>query len=382
MTLGELTSSNRRVALVGLAKNTGKTVALAALLRELHAAGRSVGVTSVGRDGEERDVIDSRIDKPRVNLPAGSIVATTDGLLRASAIPHELLEEMDVRTPLGQVLIARLHGDGAIEVAGPSSAADVRAAADAMLVHGAEQVLIDGAIDRRAASSPSIVDGLVMSTGAVLSHDIEEVVLQTKDAIDLVRLPRVDDASGIGQVLRELSMSHAKRAPRPDGTPGASFDGAADAARASFLVGEDLEPVTLAPRFVLTSEAEQIALVLDANPDARWLLVAGALPDRFLRNLLHPVHHRRRELVVVVGDPTKVFLWKRGPEWYRRQGVQLQALERVELQALTVNPLAPQSHRFDSERLRELLREEITDVPIFDVLADDYPGVRRPTHAV
>ena len=94
MTLGELTSSNRRVALVGLAKNTGKTVALTALLRELQAAGRSVGVTSVGRDGEERDVIDSRIDKPRVHLPAGSIVATTDGLLRASAIPHELLEEM------------------------------------------------------------------------------------------------------------------------------------------------------------------------------------------------------------------------------------------------------------------------------------------------
>jgi hypothetical protein len=373
MTLGELTSSNRRVALVGLAKNTGKTVALAALLRELHAAGRQVGVTSVGRDGEERDVIDSRIDKPRVHLPAGSIVATTDGLLRASAIPHELLEEMDVRTPLGQVLIARLHGDGAIEVAGPSAAADVRAAADAMLVYGAEQVLIDGAIDRRAASSPSIVDGLVMSTGAVLSHDIEEVVLQTKDAVDLVRLPRVDDASEIGRLLRELSSPHT-------GDASGTGDGT-DAGRTSFLVGDDLEPVALPPRFVLTGDAEQIAEALDANPGARWLSVAGALPDRFLRSLLHPVHHRRRELVLVVGDPTRVFLWKRGPEWYRRQGVQLQALEHVELEALTVNPVAPQSHRFDSARLRALLKDTISDVPIFDVLAGDYPGVHQPTAA-
>jgi hypothetical protein len=376
MTLAALTSSDRRLALVGLAKNTGKTVALAALLRELQAQGREVGVTSVGRDGEEHDVIDSRISKPRVHLHAGSIVATTDGLLRASAIPHELLEELDVRTPLGQVLIARLHGDGAIEVAGPSAAADVRAAADAMLVHGAEQVLIDGAIDRRAAASPEIVDGLVLSTGAVLSEDIDEVVLQTKDAVELVRLPRVDDASEIGQLLRELSAPHTDDESLLGHAPGSGLRATAGTGRTSFLIGEDLEPTSLPPRFVLTSEAEQIAEELDANPDARWLLVGGALPDRFLRSLLHPVHHRRRELVLVVSDPTKVFLWKRGPEWYRRQGVRLQVLERVELQALTVNPLAPQAHRFDSERLRALLGEAIPDVPIFDVLHPHYAARR------
>ena len=35
--LSELTASTRRLALVGLAKNTGKTETLAALLRELEA---------------------------------------------------------------------------------------------------------------------------------------------------------------------------------------------------------------------------------------------------------------------------------------------------------------------------------------------------------
>ena len=64
-------------------------------------------------------MIDFRIEKPRVELPAGSLVATTDSLLRASGIPHELLERTGVRTPLGEVLIARLKGPGAIEVAGP-----------------------------------------------------------------------------------------------------------------------------------------------------------------------------------------------------------------------------------------------------------------------
>src|SRR5277367_271885 len=98
--LSELTASTKRLALVGLAKNTGKTEALLALLRESEAQGRRVGVTSVGRDGEERDVIDSRIEKPRVRLGTGSLVATTDGLLRASNLPYETLENTGVRTPL------------------------------------------------------------------------------------------------------------------------------------------------------------------------------------------------------------------------------------------------------------------------------------------
>jgi hypothetical protein len=363
--LGELTASSRRLALVGLAKNTGKTVALAALLRELQRQGRPVGVTSVGRDGEEHDVIDARIEKPSVYLPAGSLLATTDGLLRASGIPHELLEETSVRTPLGRVLVARLRGAGAIEVAGPSAAADVRAVSDTMLAHGAEQVLIDGAVDRRAASSPDVADGLVLSTGAVLSHELADVVLQTRDAVDLVRLPSADDGSTTGRRLRELS--------------GALDDGLApETSRPSMLVGEDLEAVALPARFVLTSDAEQIAQVLDANPTARWLTVRGAVPDRFLRSLVHPVHHRGRELVVVVGDPTKVFLWKRGPEWYRRQGVHLQTLNDIRLEALTVNPIAPQSHRFDSVELRALLQETIADVPIFDVLHPDYAGEPAP----
>ncbi|HTW43262.1 MAG TPA: hypothetical protein VMD79_13210 [Solirubrobacteraceae bacterium] len=331
--LSELTAANERLALVGLAKNTGKTVALGVLLRELQAQGRRVGVTSVGRDGEERDAIDARIEKPRVTLPAGSLVATTDSLLRASGLAHELLEQTGVRTPLGRVLVARLRQPGAIEVAGPSAASDVRAVADAMRAHGAEQVLIDGAVDRRAASSPAVADGLIVATGAVLDRELEDVVQQTLDAVELARLPLLDAAR---------------------------------------LASEDVAPVELAPRFVLTAEGEQIAQLLDEHPAARWLRVAGALPERFLRGLLAPLQHRRRELAVVVADPTRVFLWKRGPGWYRRQGVSLHALARTELEAITVNPVAPRSHRFDSAELRARLGESVADVPIFDVLHADY----------
>jgi hypothetical protein len=353
--LSELTAAVRRLALVGLAKNTGKTETLAALLRELEAEGRLIGVTSVGRDGEERDVIDSRIEKPRVRLVAGSLVATTDGLLSASGIAHTVLENTGVRTPLGRVQIARLRDRGTIEVAGPSAAEDVRAVSDAMLGHGAEQVLIDGAIDRRAASSPAVTDGLLMSTGAVLGTELAEVVALTADAVEVVRLPQLED-----QRVRAL----------------ATRSGAGEEA-ASLLVDEEYGAVELAPRFVLSGEAEQIAALLDANAPARWLVVRGALPEAFMQGLLRARRGREGELVLVVADSTHVFLSERSPEWYARQGLAIQTLDPIALEAITVNPIAPQSHSFDSVRLRGALGEEIDDVPIFDVLHHDYLSAER-----
>jgi hypothetical protein len=323
--LSDLTAITKRLALVGLAKNTGKTVALAELLRELEEKGRRVGVTSVGRDGEVRDVIDHRIEKPSIVLAKGSLVATTDGLLRASGLEHELLEQTGIRTPLGQVLIARLKDPGAIEVAGASAATDVRAVSDAMLAHGAEQVLIDGAVDRRAASSPDVSDGLILSTGAVLSEDIDEVVTKTKDAVDLVRLPTAPDTTG------------------PDS-------------------------IALPPRFALTSDETKIGDLLDANPSATELIVAGTLPAQFLDALAPATHRRRRTLTVVAEDPTKVFLADHGPSWYTSHNTHIQVARTIALTATTVNPVAPQSHRFDTVRLQALPQDAIVGVPLFDML--------------
>jgi hypothetical protein len=336
--LSQLTASARRLALVGLAKNTGKTVALAALLRELQAEDRCVGVTSIGRDGEEHDVIDARIDKPRIFLAAGNLVASTDALLRASGVAHERLTQTGVRTPLGEVIIARLAEQGAVEVAGPSAAEDVREVGEAMIGFGAEHVLIDGAIDRRAASSPDVADGLVLSTGAILSTDLEEVVARTRDAVELVRLP---------------------------------------------VAGENAaeQRITVARRLALDAEPTEIATLLRGHPQTMTLQVEGALGERFLEGLLAARKDlgppTRRELRIVAGDPTKVFLSHRGPGWYRRQGLSIEVLQVVGLKAITINPVAPQSHRFDSQQLRELIEAAIPDVPVLDVLDPTYLALAK-----
>ncbi len=366
--LTDLLADTRRLALVGLAKNTGKTETLAAILAEHAAAGRRVGVTSIGRDGEAHDVIDARIAKPRIHLQAGSLVASTGALLRASAVAHELLTQTGMRTPLGEVVIAKLAEQGAVEVAGPSAAEDVREVGEEMIGFGAEHVLIDGAIDRRAASSPAVADGLVMATGAVLDEDIERVVAVTKDAVDLIRLPAADG----GLVGRE-----------------------GDGVRADVPAEGGEVQITPERRLVLTAEPAEIAALLAEHPQADSLLIDGALSERFLegllaaRNDLSPPTRRElarggrgaerggRELRIVVGDPTKVFLSRRGPDWYRRQGLSIEVLRTIHLKAITVNPVAPQSHRFDSQQLRELIEAAVADVPVLDVLDPSYLALAK-----
>ena len=343
----ELISGARRVALVGLAKNTGKTQTLGAILAEHAGEGVNVGVTSIGRDGEEHDVIDARIQKPRIHLREGTLLATTAGLLRASELSHERLRQTGVRTPLGEVVVARLAEAGIVEVAGPGAAADVRAVSEAMEELGAERVLIDGAIDRRAASSPEVADGLVMATGAVLGRDPAQVVASTANAVELVRLPR---AAGVD--VRAWEASDGERAA-------SEHDG----------------QLLLSRRLLLRAEPEQIAELLRAHPRAHTLLVRGALSERFLEGLLAArVERTGRELRIVAADPTKVFLSRRGPAWYRRQGVAIEVLHPIELKAITVNPLSPQSHSFDSEELRELIRAAVADVAVVDVLDPSYAG--------
>ena len=140
----------------------------------------------------------------------------------------------------------------------------------------------------------------------------------------------------------------------------------------SALLDERGEVHALPERFVLTAEPPAIAELLSGAGDARWLFVAGALPQRFLDGLVPAVRRSRRELTVVVPDPTRLFLTDRSVAHYARAGIELSVLNPIDLLALSVNPVAPQSHSFDSGRLRGLLAEAIPGLPIFDVLHASY----------
>jgi hypothetical protein len=337
----------QRVTFVGLAKNTGKTEALNTLIEELSSLGRTIGVTSIGRDGEDSDAITPRIAKPRIHCPAGSLVATTLPLLSRCRSPYELLTETDFRTPLGRVVIGRLDEGADVEVAGASTSAGIRSIADAMLALGADHALIDGSIDRRAASAPNISDVVVLSTGAVLGREIDEVVRRTNQAVGLIDLPLVAASR-----VRDLAMSTSVNA----------------------AIGEDGGARPLPGHFALTPDPRSISAALRSGGSAKQTLtIAGTLPERFLDALARV--SRAQRVRVIASDATKVFLRTRSPSWYRTTGVEIEVLRRVDLRAITVNPVAPLSHRFDSARLCAAVTRITPRVPIFDVRSHEYRHV-------
>ncbi len=330
-----------RVALVGLAKNTGKRVTLGAILSELEARGEAIGVTSIGRDGEAADALDDAIAKPPIRLPAMALVATTEPLLERSGVRAEVPVRTDHRTPLGRVVVARLLERGKVEVAGPTAAQDVGEVVGTMRQLGAERLLVDGSIDRRAGASPRLADGVVMSTGAVLSADLDQVVRRTKAAAELLTLAAVEDET-----------LHAR----------------ASALSTSALVLEDGEPIPLASAIV-HDRVEAIVPLLRGRADVRALVVRGALTEPLLDQLGRV--RRRTPLTVIADDATRVFLHRGTCARYRARGVELAVLAPIPLLAVTTNPVAPLRHRFDPHELRERIAAELPGVPVLDVLAEE-----------
>jgi hypothetical protein len=337
-----------RVALVGLAKNTGKTVALGAILAELEARGETIGVTSIGRDGEASDAIDDAIAKPPIRLPAMALVATTEPLLERSGLRAEVPLRTGHRTPLGRVVVARLLERGTVEVAGPTAAQDVGEVVQTMRGLGAGRVLVDGSIDRRAGASPRLADGVVMSTGAVLSADLDQLARRTRAAVELLTLPAVEDAT-----LRARA---------------AALD-------ASALLLEDGDTVPL-PSAVVHDRVEELVPLLRERSDLRAVVVRGALVEPLLDQLARV--RRRTALAAIADDATRVFLARGTVARYRARGVELAVLQPIPLLAVTTNPVAPLRHRFDPHELRARIAEELPGVPVLDVLADEPVAERVP----
>ncbi|TVQ19713.1 MAG: hypothetical protein EA382_16050, partial [Spirochaetaceae bacterium] len=137
-------AEHRRIAVVGLAKNAGKTTTLNALTAQASGAGMRVAICSIGRDGEREDIL-TRLPKPAITVPSGSYCVTTDRL----AGGLELIEPIDQTGVLGRPGVYRCpagsgpHGR-TVELVGMNRITVARAALS-VLDRLTDLVFIDGA---------------------------------------------------------------------------------------------------------------------------------------------------------------------------------------------------------------------------------------------
>ena len=252
------------------------------------------------------------------------------------------------RTPLGRVVVARLLERGAVEVAGPIAAQDVGEVVETMRRLGAERVLVDGSIDRRAGASPRLADGVVMSTGAVLSADLDQLVRRTKAAVELLTLAAVEDA--------EL---HAR-----------------GGAGTSALLLDDGEAVPLDAAASCTTASRDRAAAARRAPTCARSSCRGALCEPLLDQLGRA--RRGAPLTVVADDATRVFLGARhGARATARAASSSRCWRRSRCWRSRRTRSRRCAHRFDPHELRARIADELPGVPVLDVLAEQPAAVRR-----
>jgi hypothetical protein len=319
----------RTVAVMGMAKNTGKTVALNHLLAQAAADDVAVGLTSIGRDGEERDAV-FNFPKPPVSVWPGTVVATARSTLQRARVRHKLIDATGIQSPMGEIVLVKVLEAGDMEVAGASRSHDQQRVITLLRQCGAQISFLDGALGRSQHASPALADGVVLATGAALGGSVADVLRKTREKLALLGVPQADAATS----ARCAGL----------------FDGAGVA-----LWGRADESLFSAPIATLNAGAELLAQA-DAHANAGITTVActGAV-GRALWRAFETLATHHPGLTVVVADGTRLFIdradlaaWQpMAPAWWRCAPSALPASHSTPLRpwaATLTRPPSPPPH--------------------------------------
>jgi len=180
---------SRVLGILGTAKNTGKTTTTSVLLEIANNRNLSVGITSIGYDGEEIDNI-TGLPKPRVFAKIGTIIATSDRCLKAGTAKIKKLEETNFSTPLGNIVIGRITKEGLVVIAGPNKGDELSIIIGKLKRLGNKLILVDGALNRIVPLMKT--DALILTTGAARSIDNVFLAREVQCICNLFDLPKID----------------------------------------------------------------------------------------------------------------------------------------------------------------------------------------------
>ena len=328
---------HRSVAIVGLAKNTGKTECLNYILRHVKDAGRRVALTSIGIDGESLDQV-SQTPKPEIKVYEDMVFVTSEKHYREKRLIAEVMDISTEQTSLGRLVTARAVSPGKVLLSGPAKAESVRRLIEGMRRHSVDTTIVDGALSRLSIGSPTVTDAMILATGAALSCNIPQLTRMTKYVYDRIRLP---------QVAPDLAE---RLAPIESGVWAVDKDG-------------EVRDLDIPSIFMAAGHKERLFQY------GNTLYVAGVVSDNFMRFLRQ--QKNAAELTLVIRDFTKMFATMEAYYAYLKKGGRVKVLHSSKLLAVCVNPLAPNGYRLDSDELREAIQTSL-GVPAYDVRKMDF----------
>lgn len=333
-----LSSSLQKLAIVGLAKNVGKTTTLNWVIEEGHGLAFKLGLLSIGVDGEGQDVWDFH-QKPAIEIKEGMWAASAKAALQDSTARFRIIEELKPSSPLGPVYLVECIRAGQIKLAGTQMIKDIHNAIDRFTAHGVTLSLIDGAYDRLASAQEEVAQGFILCTGAALDPNIEKALKKTEEYLLRWQLPKWDEhlASEASPASKAINDRTQKVAYHQNG---------------KWIV---LEGPTL------LALIDPLRLVVADGID--FLSIPGALTEWVLQHF-SPCS---KPFAWIIDDPSKMFLSQESlMRWYRAGG-EVYVRRKSELLALSVNPYSDHGEQ-DSDRWLYRMKELVGNTPVIDAM--------------
>lgn len=328
---------NKIVSIVGTSKNAGKTVTLNEIINQADEKGIRLGLISTGRDGERKDVL-TETAKPPIRVSRGTILTTVENAIKGDHAGMEIFRVTDYNTPMGRVVLGRAIEDGYAEISGPHSSLTIKEMCHEMQSLGAELVLIDGSLDRRASAAPYVSDGTVLATGAALARSVSGVVEKTMHLINTYSVPVIEE-----EYIRDLAYNAI------DMGKTAVIDYAGSAVY--------LDTMTSLQSGDIISE--------NLKEDTACIVLSGSATVGTIKDIML---NRKSHVKIVVKDSTRIFLSASDLHILQKMGMELRVLENINIIAVTVNPYSPEGYYFEPSELLSTMGRAIPHIPVFDVV--------------
>ncbi len=321
---------HKSLSIVGLEKNTGKTVCLNYILHRMNQLGIHVGVTSIGVDGEQVDSVFATA-KPEITLYRGTHFITSEKHYLIRQAVSRLVAVDDQRTSLGPLVTAEVLIQGKVLLSGAATTAVLKRQIQNLDSMGVDISIVDGALSRLSLASPTVTDCMILATGAAVSANVKQLIAKTRHLYQLICLDEVDETlrnrlnnieSGIWAIDSEGEI-------------------------------HDLE---IASVFLIDRSEKDILRF------GHTLFAAGAISDRLLKIL----SAKGKDITLIARDFTKIFVTPEVYVDYTRRGNRLMVLQRSKLIAITLNPTSPQGFLLDSKSTCDALSDAL-QTPVYDV---------------
>ena len=291
-----------------------------------------LAITSIGLDGEEIDQV-TYMEKPRVYALEGYLVATAKEALSQFVAKYEILEETDVRTPIGNVVILRITKAGNALIAGPSIVFDMEKIIKILESYHPKNIFIDGAFFRH--SFIKVSEATIFVVGANMNASMDTVINDAVATVKKFNLPIAPEEALKVKDYRNVCF-----------------------------INEQFELLDMGFDTVIGNVDK---IFMEKNKNNLYLYLPKSLTNEFLEQLIE--NRKTYQFDIILDSPINIQLSNQNMENLFKLQNKLFVINQVNLVAVCLNPTSPKGYQFDKKRFKDQL-ERALKMDVFNVIEE------------